>query len=46
MPTVPKNVKQGRLRKSAARSGTAHLDELIAETKADCYMESEMITVG
>ena len=45
MPKVPKNAKQGGARKSAARSGTAHLEELIAEATVDCYMESEKITV-
>jgi len=44
MPTVPKNAKQGGPRKRAARSDTAHLDELIAEATVDCYNESEAIT--
>ena len=46
MPKNLKNAKQGRPRKRAVRSDTAHLDELIAEATADCYNESEEITVG
>ena len=44
MPKVPKSVKQGRPRKGAARSSTAHLDKLIEEATVDCYNESEEIT--
>ena len=44
MPKVPKNTKQGRPQKRAARSGTACLDKLIAEATVDCYNESEEIT--
>ena len=44
MPKVLKNAKQGRPRKRALRSDTAHLDELIAEATVDCYNESEEIT--
>ncbi len=44
MPKVPKDAKQGRPRKRAVRSATAHLDELIAEATVDCYNESEEIT--
>jgi len=44
MPKVPKNAKQDRPRKRAVRSGTAHLDKLIAEATVDCYNESEAIT--
>jgi hypothetical protein len=44
MPKDPKNAKQGRPRKSAVRSGTAHLDKLIEEATVDCYNESEEVT--
>jgi hypothetical protein len=44
MPKVPKIAKQGRPRKSAAWSGTANLDNLIAEATVDCYNESEEST--
>ena len=44
MPKNPKNAKQGMPRKKAARSDTAHLDELIAEATVDCYNESEEFT--
>jgi len=36
--------KQGGPRKSADRSSTAHLDELIEEATVDCYNESEEVT--
>ena len=45
MPKVRKSEKQGGARKSAVRSNTAPLDELIAEATVDCYNESEEITV-
>jgi hypothetical protein len=45
MPTVPKNAKHGRARKRASRSGTAHLEELIAEATVDCRNESYEIIV-
>ncbi len=44
MRKVLKNAKQGRPRKRAVRSDTAHLDELIAEATVDCYNESEEVT--
>ena len=44
MPKTPKNAKQDRSRKSAARSSTAHLDKLIEEATVDCYNESEEVT--
>jgi len=44
MPNALKNRKQGRSRKSAAHSSTAHLDKLIEEATVDCYNESEEIT--
>ena len=44
MPKVLKNAKQGRPRKRAVRSSTAHLDKLIEEATVDCYNESEEVT--
>jgi hypothetical protein len=44
MPKALRKTKQGRPGKRAARSGTAHLDELIAEATVDCYNESEEVT--
>ena len=44
MAKVPNNAKQGRPIKTAVRSSTAHLDELIEEATVDCYNESEEIT--
>lgn len=44
MPKIPKNAKQGGPGRRAAKSGTAHLDKLIAEATVDCYNESEEIT--
>jgi len=44
MPKVLKNAKQGGPKKSAARSGSAFLDELIAQATVDCYNESEEVT--
>ena len=45
MPKVLKNTKQGRPRKRAVRSSTAHLDRFIEEATVDCYNESEE-TIG
>ena len=44
MPKILKNGKQDRHKKRAGHSGTAHLDNLIAEATVDCYNESEEVT--
>ena len=44
MPKILKNGKQDRHKKRAGHSGTAHLDNLIAEATVDCYNELEEVT--
>jgi len=44
MPKALRKTKQGRPRRGALRSTTAHLDKLIEEATVDCNNETEEVT--